>query len=1291
MSSGKNQLTFVQVNLGRCYTSHQVLTEFANRKKIPILLVQEPYTGSSKLASSIVNYTVIQNLAQDSSEDLEARVKSCIYIRNFSYLAYTQVSELCNNNFSAIELKFRQEHILVVSVYIEPDDGTCDEHLHFLDQRIFSYPFRKIIGGDFNARHAAWGDNRNNSRGEKVLRLISSRDLLLLNNGEVPTFERIRNGSSCTSVIDLSMCTPTLLPFLSEWRVEQEMIPGNEHNAISFKISNFVPKTPALKTTYKFKTRNATDEEWESFSDSLDHEITSRGLTVEKINSCTEPSQLDQIVDDLEESLNKSCEGSFRKKRFLPFKCQWMTEEIVEKGKRVARLKKVIRKKKTLRMIPSAPQDQDTFPSQSQELDPSDRAIQFLQEAREDYVSSIRNASSESFKQLVTESDPRDPYSLANKVVKKQKQKLPNSSMEFPSGRSLDEEDTARRILDHFFVSDQSEASKAAQADIDSVNLRSYQRLYGKDIPFVPEEVEERIKYMDPKKAPGLDGFTADICKNLFLSHPELMTCLYNKCLEQGYFPKKWKTSVCKLIPKSDKTNYAHIDSWRPLGLLSILGKILEALMVKRIKWKLNKEKILDENQYGFTEGTSTVDALLSILEEIKQAKVNGYQVYLVSLDIQGAFNNVKWPIILKRLLEYKIPYNLIRLVESYLQDRKVTYPITGSFVEKEINQGCIQGSVGGPDFWNLVLNDIFKIQLPEGTSLKAFADDLSLMVKDKNPIKARDKVTFSLDLIAAWGKENGLKFNANKTQCLAMTNKIRNPRKNKNLRHQERFFPNPSMEGEKIKILQEIKILGVTIDQHLKFTKHVATVLDKADRIWVNLSRITRISWGAHPDILRSLYLGAIEPIVTYACPVWSSALKFKHIQQKVNAWQRKYAQAIAKAYKSCSLNSALALANIPPLDLKIQSLCYVEESKKGLRTPNLEGQYQGKVSFRALDHPARRITVSFDKCNSEKDLEEKLPSNSLAYFTDGSRIPYDQVGAAWVLRRKKLSPDSSPEKVPGQEKNLAEKRIKLGKNCSIFQAELIAIREALEHGIVMKTNDPEIGNDLFLCSDSLSGLTALADRSSKNPIIHKIHFLIRKSLEIGLRWHFLWVKAHVGIQGNESADTLAKDAATSEDLELGYDSYPLSAIKRSAKEILLNEWNARYTQAKHGAITRRYFPSIHECRILWKVKRPGFFSSQALTGHGAFLDYLFVRQFSQERSCNFCNQEIPQDVIHLLESCPYFEDQRIGCRIQMDYCDFLNDQEQKILTKIRFFEQVVKTAYHRNNNRRHQQRSLA
>jgi hypothetical protein len=68
------------------------------------------------------------------------------------------------------------------------------------------------------------------------------------------------------------------------------------------------------------------------------------------------------------------------------------------------------------------------------------------------------------------------------------------------------------------------------------------------------------------------------------------LTRLYNKRLELSVFPRIWKESVVKIIPKHEKDDYRDPNSYRPLSLLPDFAKILEKLLINRVVYYLRKK-----------------------------------------------------------------------------------------------------------------------------------------------------------------------------------------------------------------------------------------------------------------------------------------------------------------------------------------------------------------------------------------------------------------------------------------------------------------------------------------------------------------------------------------------------------------------------------------------------------------------------------------------------------------------------------------------------------------------------
>ena len=143
-------------------------------------------------------------------------------------------------------------------------------------------------------------------------------------------------------------------------------------------------------------------------------------------------------------------------------------------------------------------------------------------------------------------------------------------------------------------------------------------------------------------------------------------------------------------------------------------------------------------------------------------------------------------------------------------------------------------------------------------------------------------------------------------------------------------------------------------------------------------------------------------------------------------------------------------------------------------------------------------------------------------------------------------------------------------------------------------------------------------------------------------MQWHiqFSCVKAHVGILGNETADTLAKDAATSTDTPECYDKLPISVVKSELEVSSVKKWQAEWDQSKKGQITKQYFPDI-AARLNMELNLTHNFTLMVIghnftlmvIGHSNINSYLHHFRIRETPTCPCGTQDQTTD--HLLFEC--------------------------------------------------------
>ena len=134
------------------------------------------------------------------------------------------------------------------------------------------------------------------------------------------------------------------------------------------------------------------------------------------------------------------------------------------------------------------------------------------------------------------------------------------------------------------------------------------------------EEVEEKVMEAKAWKAPGQDGLPAMVWKQLWSVVKERVLRLFYISLSEGQLPDQWRTAKIIPLKKPGKDDYKKAKAWRPILLLSTLGKILEAVVADRISYAVKTYGLLPANHFGARKQRSAEQALLLFQEQVYKA-----------------------------------------------------------------------------------------------------------------------------------------------------------------------------------------------------------------------------------------------------------------------------------------------------------------------------------------------------------------------------------------------------------------------------------------------------------------------------------------------------------------------------------------------------------------------------------------------------------------------------------------------------------------------------------------------
>jgi ribonuclease HI len=450
---------------------------------------------------------------------------------------------------------------------------------------------------------------------------------------------------------------------------------------------------------------------------------------------------------------------------------------------------------------------------------------------------------------------------------------------------------------------------------------------------------------------------------------------------------------------------------------------------------------------------------------------------------------------------------------------------------------------------------------IKEGASM-AFVDDYTAWVVSNSAERNTRMIQRDiLPKLERWESESGAVFEASKTAFIHFT------RYSDLLRDSDMPL---CFKEDQIQPSQSIKVLGVILDQGLRFKEHLAGKAERALKAALALKRLQ----GLNPSTMRQLYTATVAPVMDYASPVWYLAVSDKTLAILHRA-QRVAAQAIVGGFRTMGLDVAVLEAGIPSLQQRLheQTLRFWISIQK-LEVSHIHAKLAKTKPIRRFNSPLRKAAGLFRELNANR--AEKIPAIGCE--------PWSLKAYVHILDKEaaKLATAEQPATIDfytdGSVRNgragigiwtsawEASRTIRRAEETNVHLTELEAIWMAIK-GLSHEYNRL-VKIRVFTDSQSALRIIQSAKINDSLGLVKKIREKIAKAT-----FSLHWVPGHEGIKGNERANELAQQATeANSSMPNPANNVPISAIYARAK---IMDFKPKHKEF-YGATTGKHLQKI-------------------------------------------------------------------------------------------------------------------